>query len=101
LEPRKKFVLVPSEDDKEIAGGYYHLEVDTSDYRKPLFEVPVRLSYNKVLSLTNPFSDKQLIHDWISQKGYLGELVDNPSSTLLNNARMSEVCSSLRPLRLG
>jgi hypothetical protein len=97
LEPRKKFVLVPSEQYREIVGGYYHLEVDTVDTRKPLFEVPGQSSYNKVLSLTNQFSEKQLLHDWISQKGYL-ELIDNPFSSHFDNAQ-AENSSNLRHLQ--
>lgn len=82
LEVSKKFRLVPNEDYKQKLGGYHHLEVDTRDNRKPMFELPSHQTFNNILRAmplrdeeeeeTSLFvSQRSMFRNWAKCRGYL------------------------------
>ena len=85
LELCKKFKLVPTNDYPNRPGGYQHLEVDTRDNRKPLYEIKKGVSIEAVLNVLDvnsdtivPFtSQRTMLQDWVRSRGYL-ELVTSP-----------------------
>lgn len=64
----------------ERKSGYHHLEVDTRDNRKPLYEVPFGLTLTSIFKTFDEdtfISERTMFEEWVSKRGYL-ELNDNP-----------------------
>ena len=80
LEACKRFRAVPNLDYKPITGGYYHMEVDSRDDRKPIFQIPAGETFGSVLRavpMANTpdmglfVSERLMFRNWVRSRGYL------------------------------
>jgi hypothetical protein len=79
LETPKRYRLFPNNDYSTRRGGFHHLEVDTRDDRRPIFELPPRATFPKLLRAMPEageggvafMSEKQMFLSWVEGRGYL------------------------------
>jgi hypothetical protein len=78
LEASKRFRLVPNNDYVPRLGGYYHMEGDTRDDRKPMFQLPSRQTFTSVLRTVPTegakdidlfVSERTMFRDWVRSRG--------------------------------
>ena len=80
LAVSKKFMLIPDDNYVVRPGGYQHLEVDTRDDRKPVYELSKGTTIDNIfcgLDDNTGVTETSTFLDWVKGRGYL-ELVETP-----------------------